>query len=63
MAAVLAAAAASSQVKLKLLIDSSNQKVLFAEAGKNFVDSLFNLLSLPVATVVSILKKKGNGVF
>lgn len=32
-------------------IDTPNNEVLFAEAGKGFVDFLFNLLALPVGTV------------
>lgn len=35
------------------------QRVLFAEAGKDFVDFLFNIMSLPVGTVVSLLNKEG----
>ncbi|KAL6128291.1 hypothetical protein ACLB2K_071646 [Fragaria x ananassa] len=46
-------------VSLKLLIDSKRQKVLFAEAGKDFVDFLFTLLSLPVGTVIRLLSKGG----
>ncbi|TXG49677.1 hypothetical protein EZV62_025552 [Acer yangbiense] len=53
---------ASSQVKLKLLIDTNSKKVLFAEAGKDFVDFLFYFLSLPVSTVVRIIKEKGDQV-
>ncbi|GMP63511.1 hypothetical protein CsSME_00025163 [Camellia sinensis var. sinensis] len=45
----------SSKVSLKLLIDTKAHKVLFAEAGKDFVDFLFNILSLPVGTVVRLL--------
>ncbi|MBA0725712.1 hypothetical protein Golax_022276 [Gossypium laxum] len=48
--------AASSKVSLKLLIDCKSNKVLFAEAGKDFVDFLFNLLSLPLGTVIKLLK-------
>ncbi|KAL0003022.1 hypothetical protein SO802_016803 [Lithocarpus litseifolius] len=48
---------ASSKVSLKLLIDTKRNKVLFAEAGKDFVDFLFNLLSLPVGTVIRLLTK------
>ncbi|KAG5533326.1 hypothetical protein RHGRI_027501 [Rhododendron griersonianum] len=47
-----------AKVTLKLLIDTKNQKVLFAEAGKDFVDFLFNLLHLPVGTVVRLLTEK-----
>lgn len=42
-------------VEVKLLIDSKGQRVLFAEAGKDFCDFLFTLLSLPVATVIRLL--------
>ncbi|TYH00240.1 hypothetical protein ES288_A10G258900v1 [Gossypium darwinii] len=35
---------------------SKSNKVLFAEAGKDFVDFLFNLLCLPLGTVTKLLK-------
>ncbi|XP_008240784.2 PREDICTED: uncharacterized protein LOC103339292 [Prunus mume] len=35
-----------------------HNKVLFAESGKDFVDSLFTFLSLPVGTVIRLLSKK-----
>ncbi|KAI3748685.1 hypothetical protein L6452_11944 [Arctium lappa] len=47
----------SSKVSLKLLIDTKAKKVLFAEANKEFVDFLFHILSLPVGTVIRLLKK------
>lgn len=50
--------AAVSNVRLKLLIDTNGRKVLFAEAGKDFVDFLFYVLSLPVGTVVKLLREK-----
>lgn len=50
---------AVSQVKLKLLIDTHGKKVLFAEAGKDFVDFLIYLMSLPVSTIIKLLKEKG----
>ncbi|XVE99475.1 hypothetical protein REPUB_Repub03eG0201200 [Reevesia pubescens] len=50
---------AASKVSLKLLIDPKSQRVLFAEAGKDFVDFLFNILSLPVGTVIRLLTKQG----
>ncbi|GMI80682.1 hypothetical protein like AT3G09110 [Hibiscus trionum] len=52
----MAAEDSMSQVTLKLLIDTKSNKVLFAEAGKDFVDFLFNLLSLPVGIVIKLLK-------
>ncbi|XVE52740.1 hypothetical protein DITRI_Ditri02bG0147500 [Diplodiscus trichospermus] len=50
---------AATSVSLKLLIDPNSQRVLFAEAGKDFVDFLFNILSLPVGTVIRLLTKQG----
>ncbi|KAF5777971.1 hypothetical protein HanXRQr2_Chr12g0542051 [Helianthus annuus] len=46
---------ATSKVTLKLLIDKKQQRVLFAEAGKDFIDFLFSLLVLPVGTVIRLL--------
>ncbi|KAJ6772834.1 hypothetical protein OIU74_018948 [Salix koriyanagi] len=42
----------ASTMSLKLLIDSKHNKVVLAEAGKDFVDFLLNLLSLPLGTVI-----------
>nr|XP_004293071.2 PREDICTED: uncharacterized protein LOC101304653 [Fragaria vesca subsp. vesca] len=53
------AAMAVSTISLRLLIDIERQKVLFAEASKDFVDFLFTLLSLPVATVIRLLSEDG----
>ncbi|GMN57311.1 hypothetical protein TIFTF001_026427 [Ficus carica] len=48
-----------SSITLKLLIDSKEKRVLFAEAGKDFADFLFTLLSLPVGTVIRLLSSNG----
>ncbi|XP_057734794.1 uncharacterized protein LOC130950302 [Arachis stenosperma] len=48
----------SSNLSLKLLIDSKNKKVVFAEASKDVVDFLFTLLQLPLATVIKLLTKE-----
>lgn len=53
------AAPKSCTIILKLLVDPKRPKVLFAEAGKDFVDFLFTLLSLPVGTVTRLLSKDG----
>ncbi|KAJ6840915.1 uncharacterized protein M6B38_117955 [Iris pallida] len=52
-------ASQQQQLMLKLLIDNSSDKVLFAEAGKDVVDFLFSLLSIPVGTVVKLLATEG----
>lgn len=44
------------KLSLKLLIDRKLQRVLFAEAEKDFVDFLLTLLALPVASVVRLLR-------
>lgn len=46
----------AKKLSLKLLIDRKSQKVLFAEAEKDFVDFLFSILTLPVGSVVKVLK-------
>ncbi|KAL4621252.1 hypothetical protein ACB092_06G214600 [Castanea dentata] len=48
-----------TNVSLRLLIDTESQRVLFAEADKNFIDFLFHILSLPVGTFITILTKQG----
>ncbi|XP_022856429.1 uncharacterized protein LOC111377533 [Olea europaea var. sylvestris] len=49
---------AESKVRLKLLIDTKGKRVLFAEAGKDFVDFIFHVLALPLATVIRLLGKQ-----
>ncbi|CAL5210259.1 unnamed protein product [Lathyrus oleraceus] len=49
----------TTKVSLKLLIDTKNNKVLFAEASKSVIDFLFNLLCLPIGTVVKLLGTNG----
>ncbi|KAK8510270.1 hypothetical protein V6N13_103862 [Hibiscus sabdariffa] len=48
----------ATEVSLKLLIDKIGQRVLCAEADKDFVDFLFNILLLPVGTVTRLLTKE-----
>ncbi|XP_065622823.1 uncharacterized protein LOC112000069 [Quercus suber] len=50
---------AVTNMRLKLLIDTKNRKVLFAEADKDFVDFLFHILRLPLGTIIPLLKKQG----
>ncbi|KAM0856177.1 hypothetical protein ACQ4PT_049276 [Festuca glaucescens] len=42
-------------LSMKLLIDTKERRVLFAEANKDVVDFLFSLLALPVGTAVRLL--------
>lgn len=43
-------------ISLKLLIDQEKNKVVFAEAGEDFVDVLFSFLTLPMGTIVRLLE-------
>ncbi|GKU91864.1 hypothetical protein SLEP1_g5678 [Rubroshorea leprosula] len=51
--------ASENKLSLKLLVDTKGHRVLFAEADKEFVDFLFNLLSLPIGWVITVLSKQG----
>ncbi|KQK02225.2 hypothetical protein BRADI_2g00052v3, partial [Brachypodium distachyon] len=46
-------------ITLKLLVDTKAKRVLFAEAGKDAVDFLLALLTLPVGTVAKLLPDSG----
>ncbi|XP_054785581.1 uncharacterized protein LOC129292087 [Prosopis cineraria] len=47
----------TSKMILKLLVDTKTERVLFAEASKDFVDFLFNLHRLPIGTITYLLTK------
>ncbi|KAK9186943.1 hypothetical protein WN944_018332 [Citrus x changshan-huyou] len=49
----------TTKVKLRLIIDKRANKVLFAEAEKDFVDILFNLLYMPFGSVTRLLRDAG----
>nr|CAN74503.1 hypothetical protein VITISV_024540 [Vitis vinifera] len=49
---------AAPKMSLKLLINKKDNKVVFAEAEYSFIDFLFNLLTLPIGTIVSLLPKE-----
>ncbi|CAL1408891.1 unnamed protein product [Linum trigynum] len=46
-------------MKLKLVVDKKKNKVIFAEAQKDFVDLLIYILSLPLSAVVKYLDAAG----
>lgn len=46
----------SSKVSLKLFVHKTSNQVLFAEAGKEFVDFFSNILLLPVGALITILE-------
>ncbi|CAL1354613.1 unnamed protein product [Linum trigynum] len=48
------AAATYASFSVKLIIDKNEKRVLCAEAGKEFVDFLFNFLAMPVGAIARI---------
>ncbi|KAK8965353.1 hypothetical protein KSP40_PGU022031 [Platanthera guangdongensis] len=48
----------SSTIKVRFLIDREQKRVVFAEAGSDFVDVLFSFLTLPLGRIVRLLKKQ-----
>ncbi|KAK9998598.1 hypothetical protein SO802_018201 [Lithocarpus litseifolius] len=44
-------------LSLKLLIDNNSNKVVFAEAGKEFVDFLFGYLQVPLGSTMGLLSE------
>ena len=47
-----------TNLSLKLVIDTESRRVLYAEAGKKFVDFLFKILALPIGTFVPLLNQE-----
>lgn len=47
------------KIPLKLLVDTKSNRVLFAEAGKEFVDLVFSLLTLPIGGMVRRISATG----
>ncbi|XP_058764029.1 uncharacterized protein LOC131637463 [Vicia villosa] len=47
-------------VSLKLLVDTETNKVVFAEADKDFVDILCSFLTFPLGTIAKFVQKDSN---
>lgn len=52
----MAKSSRETKFTLKLVVDEERKKVVFAEACRDFVDVLFSLLTLPMGTIVRLLK-------
>lgn len=48
---------AAGCMNLRLLINQKTGKILYAEAGKDFVDLLFSFLTLPTGSVIKLLSQ------
>ncbi|XP_021769466.1 uncharacterized protein LOC110733687 [Chenopodium quinoa] len=58
----MASSGSESKMSLKILVDIKSNKVVFAEAGKDFVDFIFQLMSLPLSTITKLLNEKELGM-
>ncbi|KAJ1437332.1 hypothetical protein SESBI_03659 [Sesbania bispinosa] len=59
----MAAAASYEQVNkvsLSVLVDRERNRVVYAEAGKDFVDVLLSFLTLPLGTIARLIAKDSN---
>jgi hypothetical protein len=45
------------KVSLRVLVEKGKNKILFAEAGKDFIDVLFSFLTLPLGTIARLVAK------
>lgn len=50
----------NDQVPLTVFVDKEKNKVVYAEAGKDFVDVLFSFLTLPLGTIAKVVAKDSN---
>ncbi|KAJ8639405.1 hypothetical protein MRB53_016099 [Persea americana] len=49
---------AAKQMSLKLLVDEKRKRVIYAESGKEFVETLLSFLTLPLGTVIKLSGKQ-----
>ena len=54
----MAATQTEEQVSLKLVLNQAKSQVLFAEAGKDFVNVLFSFLTLPLGAIARLVSKE-----
>lgn len=53
----MAQTSGETKFTLRLVVDEEKKKVVFAEACRDFVDVLFSLLTLPMGSIVRLLKE------
>jgi hypothetical protein len=53
---------AATKVSLTLFMEKESNRVLYAEADKEFVDFLLSIFTLPVGVVTRLLKEEGGMV-
>ncbi|KAK2447434.1 hypothetical protein QL285_006793 [Trifolium repens] len=48
------------KISLKVMVDKKRDRVIYAEAGKDFVDVLLSFLTLPLGTISRLVAKESN---
>jgi len=48
------------KVNLRVMVDKERNRVLYAEAGKDFVDVLLSFLTLPLGTIARLISQESN---
>ncbi|XP_057464582.1 uncharacterized protein LOC130754388 [Actinidia eriantha] len=51
------ASEASQSISLKILVEKETNRVVFAEANKDFVDAIFSFLTMPIGTIVNLTRE------
>ncbi|URD94280.1 hypothetical protein MUK42_33087 [Musa troglodytarum] len=51
---------AEEELDVRLLVDKKHERVVLAESGKDFVDTLLSFLTLPAGTVVRLVGKRAS---
>jgi hypothetical protein len=49
-----------NKVTLRVMMNKERNKVMYAEAGKDFVDALFSFLTLPLGTIARLVAEESN---
>lgn len=50
----------ATKISLRILIDEEKNKVLFAQAGKDFMDIVLSFLTFPLATIAKLVNMESN---
>ncbi|GMP39385.1 hypothetical protein CsSME_00010244 [Camellia sinensis var. sinensis] len=48
---------ASESISLKILVDKEKNRVVFAEANKDFVDIIFSFMTIPIGTIIRLIRE------
>ncbi|XP_071726884.1 uncharacterized protein [Rutidosis leptorrhynchoides] len=56
----MAATSSEPKFSFKLVVHKEKNKVIYAEVNNHFVDTLFSIMTLPMATIVRLLRKRSS---